>query len=307
MFCALNDLAEMPQKTKKTPLDVSIKSWASINWKIAGFPNRELLAGSDREAVKPFIFSDFKKQLRSNETYAEGQFMNGCALVVAPHHDDECFGCGGLIAKLITVGWNVHIVVVFAPIEGTDEAVRERTGEATAAAATLGVERHADFAVPCRASINVEAITWKLVALMRRLRPTIFLIPHENERDPEHQAVHHAGVEACWLAEAPFHEHLGVRTTGPGIVLGYEIWTPISRPTLIVDISDQLQTKLASLGCYKSQIKLTNLVQAANGLAVYRGAMFGDCQAAEAFQIVKAHEDSFLPFARKAASSDLIA
>lgn len=56
-----------------------------------------------------------------------------------------------------------------------------------------------------------------------------------------------------------------------------------------------------------SQIELTALTHAAEGLGGYGGAMSGGCQATEAFHILKAHEDSFLPFSMRAISSDVIA
>ena len=220
--------------------------------------------------------------------------MNKRILIVAPHHDDECIGCGGLAAKMKANDWEIHAIFVFAPLESSKSVILKRKKESAAAAALLGIKLHPDIDIPCRVHVDTEDIAWKLVLLFRKIQPNILLIPHAEERDPEHQAVHRAGIEASWLCSTPFHKHLGSPVPSPQVILGYEIWTPIKRPNLIIDISSYLDLKLASINCYDSQLKLTKLAHAAEGLAVYRGAMFGNCLAAEAFSVIKIHENIVL-------------
>ena len=62
--------------------------------------------------------------------------LNGLAIVVSPHQDDESIGMGGTIALLIKHGFTVHYV--FTTIESTDEAVF-RKFEAEAAISQLGI------------------------------------------------------------------------------------------------------------------------------------------------------------------------
>ncbi|MDD3999043.1 MAG: PIG-L family deacetylase, partial [Candidatus Shapirobacteria bacterium] len=42
-------------------------------------------------------------------------------LVIAPHHDDEVIGCGGLISLLVSKGYNVSVVHVFNGSSGVAE------------------------------------------------------------------------------------------------------------------------------------------------------------------------------------------
>jgi N-acetylglucosamine malate deacetylase 1 len=213
-------------------------------------------------------------------------------LVVAPHHDDECLGCGGLLIKLRVLGWALHVVVVFDPLEGrTSPAGEKRLAEAQAAARVLQATPAGDLGMACRESVTEEEIIWKLVPIFRAVQPSILLIPHAGERDPEHRKAHQASVEAAWLSEANFRSQLGARSRPISAVLGYEVWTPLAHPSLTVDISEHFAEKLRSLKCYASQLESLDLLSAARGLSLYRGAMSGKGQHCESFSIIKLDED----------------
>jgi N-acetylglucosamine malate deacetylase 1 len=213
-------------------------------------------------------------------------------LVVAPHHDDECIGCGGLLIKLRLLGWAVHVVVVFDPLEGRDSpAGQKRLAEAKTAARVLQATQAGELEMPCRERVSEEEIIWKLVPVFRSVQPTLLLIPHEEERDPEHRKTHRASVEAAWLSESNFRNQLGSQSPPISAVLGYEVWTPIANPPLTVNISEQLDEKLQALKCYASQLESLDLVNATTGLGLYRGAMSGKGKYCEAFSIIKLDEN----------------
>lgn len=215
------------------------------------------------------------------------------ALVIAPHHDDETIGCGGLIAKLTERGWDIAVSVVFAPIEGINSPEHQkRLDEANSAASLLGARRIGDFNFPCREFIPIETITWKIVEVLRQTQPQLVLIPHETDRDPEHISSYRACLEALWLSASSFRRELGPPLKGIDIVLGYEVWTPIAHPQLTIDISGVLETKLCAIQCYASQLEFTNYAVAARGLAAYRGVMYGGCSFAESYSIIEAHENA---------------
>ncbi|NER37765.1 MAG: PIG-L family deacetylase [Oscillatoria sp. SIO1A7] len=216
------------------------------------------------------------------------------ALVIAPHHDDESIGCGGLIAKLAEAGWDMAICVVFAPIEGINTPEHQkRLCEANSAASLLGAKRIGDLNFPCREFISIETITWQIVEVLRQTQPQLVLIPHETERDPEHISSYRACLEALWLSASGFRSELGPPLKGIDIVLGYEVWTPITHPQLTIDISGVIETKLRAIRSYASQLELTDYARAARGLAAYRGVMYGGCSFAESYSIIEAYENAF--------------
>jgi len=218
--------------------------------------------------------------------------LNRNVLVVAPHHDDECIGCGGLLVKLGLLGWTIYSVVVFAPLEGPDSAAgRKRLSEAKAAAKILKVIQSYDLGIACRESTTEEDIVWQLVPVFRSVQPALLLTQHEAERDPEHRKTHNACVEALWLSESNFRGDLGHPAQHISAVFCYEIWTPILRPALTINISKQFDRKLQALKCYGSQLESIDLLSAATGLNMYRGAMHGRGGYGESFSIVRIDEN----------------
>jgi 7-cyano-7-deazaguanine reductase len=215
------------------------------------------------------------------------------ALVLAPHHDDEAIGCGGLVAKLAGRGWDVAIVVLFAPLEGQGSSAHQRRlGEAETAAAVLGARRVGDLDLPSREPVAIELMSWRLVEVLRQVAPTLVLAPHAADRDPEHISTHRACVEALWLATAPFRPDLGPPMRAAETVLGYEVWTPIGTPQLTVDIGSVLPNKLAAIEAYTSQIEVAQYAQAARGLAAYRGVMYGGCAFGESYSVIEINENA---------------
>lgn len=195
-------------------------------------------------------------------------------VVVAPHHDDEAIGCGGLVSRLVGSGWTAHAVVVFDPLEGrASSAGKRRLREASRAATVLGLRSFEDLGLECRASVADYEIAWSLVRVIRTQRPELLLVPHGGERDPEHRAVYRAAIEAVWLSESDFRPNLGAPAPGVGAVFGYEVWTPISHPALTVSIDGFLDRKLRAVKAYRSQMASVNYCRAAEGLAQYRGAL----------------------------------
>lgn len=225
--------------------------------------------------------------------------MGSQVLVVAPHHDDECIGCGGLLSKLKRHGWSLFIVTVFDPIEGRNSPEgQQRLMEASASASILGAQRIGDMHMDCRQDSDEWNITWKLVRDIRLVQPDLLLIPHAQERDPEHQATHRASLEALWLSESSFRDEYGPPAPPISLVLGYEVWTPCSRPQITIDISQEIDTKLKAINCYASQITQMDLARAAQGLAMYRGTMMGNTPWAESYTVERMREGiwfSWLP------------
>jgi N-acetylglucosamine malate deacetylase 1 len=79
---------------------------------------------------------------------------------------------------------------------------------------------------------------------------------------------------------------MALRKARPGErkLLGYEVWTPLSEPDSVEDISKLMSRKLRALRAHASQLKEFDYVRAVRGLNEYRGVMMGRCRFAEVFQ-----------------------
>jgi len=186
-------------------------------------------------------------------------------LVIAPHPDDESFGCGGFIARLAAGGAQVHVQAVTVgdlPQLGAASETRTRVAEFEAACAKLGVAgqdiawmddaRHMRLDV-CPQYELVRLIESEARFSLATVNPAIVLMPTGTGFNQDHLAVHRAAFTAM-------RPHAPALKPVPPLVLGYAIpeegWTiqPPATP-FIVDTSGHGATKLAALACYGSQLR----------------------------------------------------
>ncbi|HEY2579267.1 MAG TPA: PIG-L deacetylase family protein [Streptosporangiaceae bacterium] len=211
--------------------------------------------------------------------------MEHQVLVIAPHPDDEVLGCGGSIAKLTAAGARVQVGYLTSGEQGSGEIPADELGllrerEARAAVSVLGVDpdevsflRIGDGTIDPHGLVQVEAV----IRLVRQVRPALVYLPHEHDGSFDHQAAHHLAVRALDMAGSRNFAHLGGPHWVPA-VLGYEVWSPISRPAYLEDIGDFTAARVAALGCYSSQAgkgagQAAHVGPAGLALAAHRGAV----------------------------------
>lgn len=220
-------------------------------------------------------------------------------LVFAPHPDDEVLGCGGSIAKLAAAGARVHIAYLTSGEQGSGTVSPAELGpvrevEARAAVSMLGVgpgdvtfARFGDGQVNPYDLAQAEAV----MRLVRQVRPHLAYLPHEHDGPFDHEAASRLVLRAADMAGSRNFAHLGEPHWVP-CVLGYEVWSPISRPSYLEDISAFTAAKAAALGCYSSQagkgtVQATHVGPAGLALAAHRGAVTTGGHR-EAFTIIRA-------------------
>jgi LmbE family N-acetylglucosaminyl deacetylase len=189
-------------------------------------------------------------------------------LIIAPHPDDETFGCGGLIARAKSLGSRIHVLVISAPnhLRHFNSAHPEVSGETrieefTKAMAVLGVDDHCVAFQSDSAHMRLDVMPQiELIRLIETesplsiesTRPDIICIPARSYNQ-DHRAVFDAALSAC-------RPHLPGDKAFVPVVLAYDqpqlSWYPDRfAPNLYVDIADHLATKLAAYECYRSQIR----------------------------------------------------
>ncbi|MDQ6849728.1 MAG: PIG-L family deacetylase [Actinomycetota bacterium] len=206
-------------------------------------------------------------------------------LVVAPHQDDECIGCGGALLKWRADGATTGVLWISKTTTG------QRLGdEARSAADALGVEWTRALGAP---SVGLVADpTWldPIVAAFRAFGPSVVLLPHAAEDDRQHRVTTELGKEAVWLAEYPSRPDLGEPVPRARVVLAYEVWTPMSEPAMFCDITAHAAGKEKAIASYASQIEIADFCAGALGLNRYRGVTSGAGTFAEAFAVVRLGE-----------------
>ncbi len=211
------------------------------------------------------------------------------ALVIAAHPDDETLGCGGLIRRLTARGAEVSVLVLtdITTSRGASGAAGEVVGEMARAMAALGVTRFRRLSLPDNRLDTLPLL--QIVQEIERERgfdPDLVLTHSAADLNIDHRLAHQATVTAF-------------RPDGsPRRLLAFEIsssteWQDPSlggfRPTCYVDITDQLEAKLAAMRCYPSELREPPHPRSIEGIAArarLRG--FEICTgAAEAFQVIR--------------------
>jgi LmbE family N-acetylglucosaminyl deacetylase len=210
-------------------------------------------------------------------------------IVFAPHPDDEVIGCGGAVVHAVRRGESVDVVTLGARLSSPLEAdlmEEDYAQEAQMAHGLLGVSRHTALQIEPRTMQLTRELTLTLVKELRISRPEIVYIPHAREIDAEHRTTSLAVTEALWMAQSPYFPELGESISAPELVLAYEVWTPLSRYQLVIDITETIEQKKAAMRCYGSQARHADWVAAIEGLARYRGVTSGAGEFAEVFEVV---------------------
>jgi bacillithiol biosynthesis deacetylase BshB1 len=177
------------------------------------------------------------------------------ALVVAPHPDDAELGMGGTVVRLIQQGWKVGILDLTSG-EPTPLGTPARRIEETAAAnAALGHPWRHNLGLPNR-SLEPTLLHRRAVAgVFRAVRPRLLFAPFWEDAHPDHTAATRLVEDARFWSKltksdipgAPFHPARILYYFGVHLRI-------IERPSLVIDISDQFDAKVAALRCYRSQL-----------------------------------------------------
>lgn len=200
-------------------------------------------------------------------------------LVVAPHQDDEAIGCGGVLAAYRAAGATTGVAFLSTTAGGDPIG-----SEARRAAECLGVSQLFGMGAPPVGAVFSQPLLLEMVRVVRTFRPHVLYAPHADEDDAQHRTVAALAREAAWLAAYPLYPECGPALPTPiGELYGYEVWTPISRPTHLVDITPHAGAKREAILAYASQIEITRFEEATLGLNRYRGIMHGAGDYAEAF------------------------
>jgi bacillithiol biosynthesis deacetylase BshB1 len=172
-------------------------------------------------------------------------------LALAAHRDDVEQTCGGTLLKMAERGYRTGILDLTQGEMGTRGTAEDRAREAAEAARILKVSwRHA-LDIPDGRVENTWENRLKVVRLLREQRPRVLILPYWEGRHPDHYTASVLGYEAAFisgLAKLP----LEGSAHRPFKIIYASLYRDV-RPTFVVDITDQFETRMASLMAYKSQ------------------------------------------------------
>jgi len=180
------------------------------------------------------------------------------AFAAYPGEAEIC--CGGMLAKAAKCGHQAGVIDLSLAELSAKGSVEDRAKEAGLAADILKLTYRGNLGIPHGlANISGHEVTQleqlrKVVALVRKMRPEVVLIPYASESDPDHAAVKKLLDRAILLAgfgnfdvntdDAP---HTVRQVLYYGALCQFE-------PSFVCDVTDAIEQKLNSIRCYKNEL-----------------------------------------------------
>ncbi|MCF8143826.1 MAG: PIG-L family deacetylase [Deltaproteobacteria bacterium] len=201
-------------------------------------------------------------------------------LVLAPHPDDETFGCGGTLALHATAGDPVKVVFLTNGDQGDssgkyekDEYITLRQNEAKEACTRLGIIDLEFWPYGDRSLAGSRGALRRMIDLLEDFRPRIVYAPSPLEFHPDHRA-------ACFLLCDALHSYT------PDLDVAFcEIGQPV-RVNRLVDITGVSQQKRRAIDAYVSQLRERPYGEISLALDRYRSLTLGeDVTYAEGFSV----------------------
>ena len=176
-------------------------------------------------------------------------------LAVFPHPDDAELTCGGTLLKTTRQGKTVGILDLSAGEMASRGTVDLRRKEAARAAEILGVSVRRNLELPDSRLANSHDTRVAVLRAIRELKPAVIITtaPSPFGRHPDHRICAELVRDAAFLA--------GLRMAEPDlpphrprkVIHAITYREDYLKPTFVVDISDTMDEKLASIAAYESQ------------------------------------------------------
>jgi len=209
------------------------------------------------------------------------------------HPDDAEILCGGTLARLSDLGWEMHIATMTAgdcgsltmPAGDTGEL---RKAEAARSAALIKAQYHAldehdGFVVYDRPTLR------KVVDLMRKISPSVVITHAQRDHAMDHEQTSQLARGASLVFPAPNASQVpgAAGSRVPHLyfadpVDGVEPSGATVEPTTVIRIAKEYSRKIEMITCHASQAvwrrehhRLGDVVEAVERLAIDRGRLIG--------------------------------
>ncbi len=184
---------------------------------------------------------------------------------VAAHPDDIEFNMAGTLSLLVKAGFEPHMMNLSrSNLDSNElseaEITRIRRREALRSAEVLGAECHEPIANDLMIFYE-DGLLRKMTAVVRKVRPTIVLLPSLTDYMEDHTNTARLVITACFSRSmGHYRSDPPMEPTGQDVCL-YHAQPHSNRdgmrnlvvPELYVNVGSELDTKLKMLGCHESQ------------------------------------------------------
>ncbi|MGH9311860.1 MAG: bacillithiol biosynthesis deacetylase BshB1 [Vicinamibacterales bacterium] len=174
-------------------------------------------------------------------------------LVFGPHPDDIEIGLGGTVARHAAGGHRVGLCDLTRGELATNGTPEERLCEAEEAGVVLGAAWRRNLGWPDGGIDGTAEQVREAVELIRSARPRVVAVPHWRDRHPDHLAASRVLTDAAFKSRLRRYSADGHAWEGEWIC--YYFINDASRPSFLVDVSEQYELKRRALACHRSQFQ----------------------------------------------------
>lgn len=177
-------------------------------------------------------------------------------LAFGAHPDDVELGCGGTVAKEVSLGKKVGIIDLTRGELGTRGTVATRDQESAKAAQILGVTIRENLNMRDGFFVNDEAHQLQVIRMLRKYRPEIVLCNAVDDRHIDHGKGSRLVSDACFLSGLlkieTYENELKQEAWRPKAVYHYLQWKSLT-PDFVVDITGFNEKRVEAILAYSSQ------------------------------------------------------
>lgn len=226
------------------------------------------------------FFMPYSSQiLLPGDAIPEGNAPAKRVLVLAPHPDDEVFGCGGAVSQLASAHAEIKTLILTdglsgLPASNAAKGVNIRRRESIQAAHCLGTPKPIFLDRQDGALMQDADLLTVILEAIGDFQPDLILAPSIWEMHRDHRAVSQAGLALA--AQLPSVANIAM----------YEVGVPLV-PNAFIDISETATKKSRAMRCFESQNSQQAYAEQIQGLNRYRSYTLGmQVKFAEAYHIV---------------------
>lgn len=174
-------------------------------------------------------------------------------LAIAAHRDDVELTCAGTLIRAVDLGQTTGILDLTQGETGTRGSASLRAEEAERAAKLMGVSERRNAGLPDAHLQNTDEMRRVVVEQIRHFRPRVVILPFPIGRHPDHRIASELARDACFLAGLARYDASGAPHRPHKILYALAYREDPVKPTFVVDISAQMERKMAAIRCYSSQ------------------------------------------------------
>lgn len=208
-------------------------------------------------------------------------------LVIAAHPDDEVLGVGGTIAKYVSQGAEVRLLIVtdgcisqYRDDARLKEIIDAKKRETRMAADVLGISEIIYGELPDMKLDMVEHITVNQVieSVIDEFQPNIVFTQFYGDVNVDHQCVNRSAIVACRPVPGQYVKEVYSYYVSSSTEWNIQNASTVFLPNTYVDINGEFaEKKYQAMECYKTElreyphprsIKALKIIDNANGLRV---------------------------------------